>query len=62
MNANETLQYLDKGNKSRSTASTYHNQTSSRSHAVFTINLKRKNSKSVNNHQTTNCEKSATVR
>jgi len=35
------LQYLEKGNKTRTTASTGQNETSSRSHALFRIHLRR---------------------
>lgn len=39
-NIDEILRYMTKGDKSRTTASTKMNDTSSRSHAVFTIMLK----------------------
>ncbi|KAK9459852.1 P-loop containing nucleoside triphosphate hydrolase protein [Lipomyces oligophaga] len=37
----EVIRYLENGNKQRATAATKMNASSSRSHAVFTINLKR---------------------
>ena len=39
----ETLELMESGNKSRATGSTAMNQTSSRSHAIFTITLEAKN-------------------
>ena len=39
--ASEALQYLENGNKTRSTANTAKNESSSRSHALFRINLMR---------------------
>ena len=54
------LTYLEKGIKCRSTASTSQNETSSRSHAIFSVNLKRKGSK--NDYDATTSEKRASVR
>ena len=42
------LQYLETGNKTRSTASTGQNETSSRSHALFKIHLMRSLSDNLN--------------
>lgn len=40
-NVSKALQYLGNGNKTRSTANTAKNESSSRSHALFRINLRR---------------------
>ena len=59
--ANQAIEFLTKGNKGRSTASTGQNETSSRSHAIFTINLKRTDVKDIDSRLTNN-EKIATVK
>ena len=55
------LNYFEKGNKCRSTARTCQNQTSSRSHAIFNVNLTR-NEGSTNNYETATSPKRASVR